>query len=1582
MEDKEKKTVKNKGKKIFLKSIILLIVLCIIGLGIYVFFTKINQSKIPNLVVSSTNHIDGQTALDSGFKILSDEKTTQEYISKNVSIEPNIEYEIKELSDVEYEIIPKDMLNSNSIYNVVYNNEQSKYKWSFQTEKVYNVTSLYPINEAMNVDPRSIIEVTFSYIPNEDIDKYFSISPYIEGKFEYDERTVRFIPNTQLDTSAKYEVTIKKGFGNKENEDVLKADATTIFYTTYANYNEYPLNISNIFTFKTGSNIELPFNYPSYTRDITDIKLQIYKYNNENEFVTGVTKQQQTISYNSLVEISTRGLNKVLDVKYTSTDITEGVGGYDKIINVDTILDVGYYLVTIQENGRTYYVNLQINDMIGYVSYYDNEALIWVNSANTNDKVSDAIIYRNGEYIGDTNKDGVLRVYDFQRKEGNYNSEYIKVEKDNQLPLYMFFMDWYNSDSQNITNDQNLNIYSFIDRAKYKQNEELKLWGFVKHRENIKYENVSIELCYSDYSTILETKQIPVDEFGAFTTTFDLTGYDNGFYYIKIYANGKVLDYQYFEIRQYDTKNYNIEAKLNKDVVFAGEELQLDLTVTLFDGTPIQDTEFKYSYFYGENKKTGSIKTNSNGVATAILNTEYSTQYSAPVYANLQIYNDGLEAEIETQYIQFVLLPKKESYTLDCTYNKANDKYIFNLSTYMYDKNNKEYIGQTTNRDVTIKIDKYEKVQVLDYVKYNEDTKLNEEVYKIEKRFIGTEYLNLSTQNGKETLEYKNPIPAEVDGYINYTSTMQTSDRSIVTNTNYTYIEGLQDYTSGTEYTTNYDYNKTYKVGDIVNIKVLKNMQSINEDVNIMHIIKSVKGVEVVVTKNPQYSFTFSSEYGTDIIVKTYVFDGIGIYKANISNEYMTYSLDKSELQLDIDINFDKASYKPGEEATITVTTKYKGSPVEANVNICAVDQSYLAYYSKQTDIVNSLYNYYYFNNSNDFISHQIWGLFAGGGEGGGGDERQQFATTAFFHQVITDANGKATIKIQWPDNVTSWGVLAQGISNQYTAGQSMKNVSVTLPFFVTPIYEETYLVNEEPNINIRANGVNVKNGDEVVYTVTLTLPDGSQKEQNISSIIGQYASYQLPNLLPGNYTIKIYGKCNDYSDTVIHEFNVEESMFSTVQLQDYKLKKNEKINTYATVARMYLYNTSTEKIIQPLLELTNLPNIRNDQIVISKLANQMLKKLTDNEYVDNCDAKFFDTEGIELMDNSQKDLLLTTKILSTGYSYMYKDGMINFLQEYINNSDVDIREKLIAFWGLASLKQPVLLQLHELKNEIPKANIYERVILGLAYADIGDFDNANAILNEILPQITSSNKEIYEYVTILTIKLNNEYSQYMYEQYLTLDRESQYTNFVKLFYVQNQILKNVNKANLTLSINGKNKVYDLKEIGITILDIKQNDNVVVTKLDKNVGAKIEQYRTIDKTNSNNILTKEYIVNGTKSNNFNVGDIVKTRIYIDYTKLNSDIQYFQIEDILPNCMVYLQEVEYIEYDKNIVTLPTDINGNKISFVISLYDDSKPYIEYEARVVSTGKYLSDGTILKTYDNVIHDYVSAGSIEVNE
>ncbi len=958
------KKVKPTKKKLWLLITIIVIALLMVGLVVW-YVIKNKKDEIPVLSVNATAETNNETLLTSKFNIKSDIETNEEYLKETITIEPATEYEINKISNTEFEVTPKKELKANSIYNLVYINDESKYKWSFQTETVYKVNNIYPQDQSSYVYSDSVIEMDFSYIPNEDIFQYFEISPKVEGRFEYDNRRVRFVPD-KLDDLTKYEVKIKEGFGNKENGDKLKETITSTFYTLAEENRRF---IKNIYSYSTSEEIKVLLEEYYYHEDENlQADYKIYKYNNENQFLESLDKQKG-FSYPSLIKIDTSNLKLIYNKKCNNDDFVKQSSNL--YLNVNELLDEGYYVAVLNIEGKTYYVNMQVNDLITFFTYFDNKIAVWVNNLKDNTSVEGADVYINDCKVGSTNNQGYIFVdNNFQNKQDNI----IKVKYANNNSLYLL-AEYYKYEDMYYDTNQNLNSYIFIDRNRFKQGEKLNLWGFVKNRGTEEYKNVTIDIYKSGYNDYpLYTKQIELDEFGGYTDTVDLTSFDDGYYNIEVSANGKIISYEYFEIIQYNTKNYKIETKIDKDVVFAGEPIQLDISATLFDGTPISNETFNYSYFYNNNKKTGSVKTDENGNATVKLNTNYVTQYSERVYTSINISNENIEGEYDSNKEYFTVLPKLEDYSVEYKYDDSTNEYIFNVETYKYDKTNKSlYKGETTNRNVYITIEKYKREKVLDYTYFDENTKTTKEVYKTKSIFLGDEKIELATLNGKGAISYKKPFPLEEDGYIKYKSEMIDGEGEIIIDKSYyEYMSYMKrnEYDVDSPYSIKYDYNKLYKVNENIELELLKNEKNITTPIKVLYLIKSANGTEIKVSDTSKYSIKFLKEYGSNIQLKAYVFDGNNIYSSTYWYSF-GFSLDQSELKLDVQISFDKDSYRPGEKATITVKTTDKGTPVSAQTNICAVDEAFIQEYGQDADIISSLYNDYYFNNFIDVISHK-----------------------------------------------------------------------------------------------------------------------------------------------------------------------------------------------------------------------------------------------------------------------------------------------------------------------------------------------------------------------------------------------------------------------------------------------------------------------------------------------------------------------------------------------------------------------------------------------------------------------------------
>lgn len=75
-----------------------------------------------------------------------------------------------------------------------------------------------------------------------------------------------------------------------------------------------------------------------------------------------------------------------------------------------------------------------------------------------------------------------------------------------------------------------------------------------------------------------------------------------------------------------------------------------------------------------------------------------------------------------------------------------------------------------------------------------------------------------------------------------------------------------------------------------------------------------------------------------------------------------------------------------------------------------------------------------------------------GGGDGSGGGFRSRFQTTVLFApSVITDAQGRARVEFEVPDNLTTWRIMAVAVSRDDRFGTGQSEVKVAKPLLALP---------------------------------------------------------------------------------------------------------------------------------------------------------------------------------------------------------------------------------------------------------------------------------------------------------------------------------------------------------------------------------------------------------------------------------------------------------------------------------------------------------------------------------------------------
>ncbi|MBL8060848.1 MAG: carboxypeptidase regulatory-like domain-containing protein [Chthonomonas sp.] len=194
---------------------------------------------------------------------------------------------------------------------------------------------------------------------------------------------------------------------------------------------------------------------------------------------------------------------------------------------------------------------------------------------------------------------------------------------------------------------------------------------------------------------------------------------------------------------------------------------------------------------------------------------------------------------------------------------------------------------------------------------------------------------------------------------------------------------------------------------------------------------------------------------------------------------------------LNVSVKSDKAVYKPGDTARYTISTKNNvGAPVQAEVALGVVDEAIYAIMEDEDNPVDSFYptRYSMINTYNSFPE-----LYLDGGDKGDGEQdiRKVFEDTALWApRVVTNAEGKATIEVKLPDNLTSWRATATALTADTKVGKATSNmiakkdlmVRLATPMFLTQFDKLalTATVNnttKEPiqaEVSLRANGVSI----------------------------------------------------------------------------------------------------------------------------------------------------------------------------------------------------------------------------------------------------------------------------------------------------------------------------------------------------------------------------------------------------------------------------------------------------------------------------------------------------------------------------
>ena len=170
---------------------------------------------------------------------------------------------------------------------------------------------------------------------------------------------------------------------------------------------------------------------------------------------------------------------------------------------------------------------------------------------------------------------------------------------------------------------------------------------------------------------------------------------------------------------------------------------------------------------------------------------------------------------------------------------------------------------------------------------------------------------------------------------------------------------------------------------------------------------------------------------------------------------------------------------EPGGEVTFGIrVTDSEGAPVQGEFSLSVVDLATLALAEPNTEnILDAFYSTQPLGlrtalslqadaNVKEFPP-PIYGL------GGGGDMprepsiREDFPDTAYWNAVVlTDENGEATVHLTLPDNLTTWDVLARGVTTDTRVGEAEMQLVSTKDLLIRPVTPRFFVEGDHAEVS------------------------------------------------------------------------------------------------------------------------------------------------------------------------------------------------------------------------------------------------------------------------------------------------------------------------------------------------------------------------------------------------------------------------------------------------------------------------------------------------------------------------------------
>ena len=1366
-----------KNKKVIAAAVAAAVVILIACVAIFGPHNRLPESFAGEIDISPVYASEYGVGAKQGFVITSAEPLTDELIKSSLILTPSFEYTLKKEDGGKTFIVePKLPLLADTVYQIGMDPERALVKrgprasntWAFQTEADFRLLGCIPTDQGTDVPVNTVLRFTFTQaVDANTAGSYISVNPEIDGRWESKGEQLTFVPKNDLSMDTVYTVSVKGGLPNLAKDAELAESREFQFQTkvTDEDGKQAWFQIENDNNCFRTDEIPAFRYYNGWQADpVKDFDVEIYKFADESGYIEAMRSRQPEYYWCYADDGKILDTGKLTKVSAFSINDFKGT-----VLRSPESIDAGFYLADFKAGGIQRQSLFQVTDISGYFAAGNKDSLVWLNDQRTGQPLSGAevTLYREAKSRTDgteaftTDKSGVAVLT------GEMERNQIISVRSGSDRLVMNGYSYSAGYGAPAINPYDYWYYMSTDRQIYHPGDTLNYFGIMAPRSGQSKEFTEAELVLSGgayYGDSAIRQKVRIED-GIISGSWELPVLKSDWYSLSIQIDGQSFGYAGFEVNFYEKPAYRFTIESDKAAVFAGEQVKWSVHAGYFEGTPVAGLPVNIWHDGIEEKaSTGGEGDVTVSYAAPPPNSIYLTGSSyitvsavMPELGNVNAYGSVVVFNNDT----------------DIDGRVKRDGRSFNLHIDGFDVNldgineggqvwRGEYRRPLTGR-VSLHADltrvEYDKIKNGPY--YNEYTLQTYYTYDYSRREVPENSYGFTLDSGGIDFTGELETDASYELVINgqdHKGRPFTRTYYIPENTrNYgeLAVSEEEDFWGDFDWSNYYRYfyiseinndGWSYSVGDELKFMLsYGNLQVPKPDKgNILYFRSQETIRDYALSEDGAYEMKFEERDVPNVNLTAVCFDG----KYYVESDARYISLDPADKAAKVAITTDKQRYAPGETVDMSLNmTDKDGTPLAGTVNVSIVDEALFALAENYVDIGYSVFSNKYSYPYTGTVSHMPVASNQGGAEmGDGGGEREDFRDTALFKTIQTDAKGHAALSFKLPDNITSWRITWQAYSPGIYVGNGSQNIDASLDFFLDYRIAKIFLTGDEPKIGLRSAGRGIDAlKSQTSYTVEIPQLNYTG---STSGPANEWRELALPKLSEGKYQVKISAQNGKYQDAVNMEFSVIES-FASYQVNDeVKLTAATRPTGSKTYPTVLVFSDKTyADALSGLYNLAWRNGIRLEQKLVSRIASDMLADdLGVETYAASDEEKRAARDeiikyqqgngGVASFTYSEADIETSVLAASVGGDYFDRDALSSYFYNYLADESASPVERTFALWGLAALREPVLVEIQKTLDS-PALSGEEKLNLAMALYFAGDGAKAKILAKEIIASFT-----------------------------------------------------------------------------------------------------------------------------------------------------------------------------------------------------------------------------------------------------